>query len=89
MTVNPRNLTFTTGNWNDPKPVTVTVKEGASSGPVDLTHVIRKSGSRDEEYDHSSVHPVRGGAENNVITVTVRTATFGLTLSPSLLVDKR
>ena len=81
VTVNPRNLTFTTGNWNDPKPVTVTVKEGAS-GTVDLTHVIRDSGSRDEKYDPATFSG-GGGTGNNVIMVTVRTATFGLTLSPS------
>ena len=82
-TVSPSALTFTTSNWNDPKPVTVTVKEGVS-GPVDLTHVIKNSGSRDEKYDNATFF-VAGTSSDGVIRVAVEPATVGLTLSPSAL----
>ena len=63
-TVSPASLTFTSGNWNVPKTVTVTgVDDGATDGPILYTISTARATSADTRYsglDASNVVVVNG-----------------------------
>ena len=72
-TVLPASLTFTSGNWNTSKPVTVTGKDDdVDDGDVDY-NIILAASSTDNGYNNRNVNVLVTTTDDDVAAVTVDT----------------